>query len=186
MNAIRVTTAVAALAAAAALPTTARTTEPAPAPAPVAVAARSVVAPPEAVASVAPVRVATPKPKPRTQARPKRAAQAAAPAVWDGRAFETPEDAMRFLVRAYNSHADRALAHVTTPDARANLVAMRDYAPALRLTSCARIETGAYDCEFTHSVKGSAKWDGYASFRVAPATKPGWYMTVLMDCGDAE
>ncbi|HVF04026.1 MAG TPA: hypothetical protein VNA20_04220 [Frankiaceae bacterium] len=134
-------------------------------------------------APVAPVaRPAAPAPAPA----PARVA-AARPArrvVWDGRAFATPEAAMRFLVAAYNAHDDAAIRHVTTPAARDNLLPMREFAPALRLTSCARVEEGAYDCEFTHSTRTSAAQTGYATFRVAPATRPGWYMTVLMDCGE--
>ena len=63
---------------------------------------------------------------------------------------------------------------------------MRDYAPELRLTSCTPLDTGAYDCEFTHSLKDSRKHTGFATFRVGPAAKPGWYMTVLVECGDGE
>ena len=42
---------------------------------------------------------------------------------------------MRYLTAAYGAHRDRDVARVTTPDARTNLLAMRDYAPELRLTS---------------------------------------------------
>jgi hypothetical protein len=125
---------------------------------------------------------AKPAPKPKPLPAPKPTGTAP---VWDGRAFGSPEAAMEFLVRAYNAHADTsALPHVTTPDARTNLVAMRPYAPALRLTSCAKLDTGAYDCSFRHTLADRGGWSGHATFRVAPAAKPGWYMTVLMDCGD--
>lgn len=198
MNATRAATVAAVLAAAAAVPA-------GPSQAPVAPVTTPVTTPVAAarVAAVAPappvhdhashshghaappkraaVRKAAPKPKPLPPPKPTGTAP-----VWDGRAFRTPEAAMGFLVSAYNAHDDRALKHVTTPDARTNLVGMRPYAPALRLKSCTRLDTGAYDCEFTHTVDGKRGWGGYASFRVAPAAKPGWYMTVLMDCGDGE
>jgi len=125
----------------------------------------------------------------RARAVPARPvpARAVGRVAWNGAAFATPQDAMRFLVRAYNAHDDRALAHVTTPDARMNLVAMRDYAPTLRLKSCTRIDSGAYNCEFWHSLAQPAEGrEGYALFRVAPAARPGWYMTVLAECGDGE
>jgi hypothetical protein len=98
--------------------------------------------------------------------------------------FRTPQAAMRYLARAYSDRDDKALAQVTTPDARRNLIAMRGYAPALWLKSCARLAAGDYDCTFGHSVAKTGKRDGHALFRVAPAVRHGWYMTVLEDCGD--
>lgn len=117
---------------------------------------------------------------------PVRAAAAVRRVHWDGTPFATPEAAMRFLVAAYNARDDVAIRHVTTPDQRSHLIGMRDYAPTLRLKSCTRLDTGAYDCEFWHSVSEPAHGpEGYATFRVAPAGRPGWYMTILLDCGDA-
>jgi hypothetical protein len=98
--------------------------------------------------------------------------------------FRTPQAAMRYLATAYSGRDDRALAQVTTPDARSALLAMRGYAPALWLKGCKRLAAGDYDCTFGHSVAKTGKRDGYALFRVAPAIRHGWYMTVLMDCGD--
>jgi hypothetical protein len=101
--------------------------------------------------------------------------------------FSTPEAAMRYLSWAYSAHADKALAHITTPDARSNLLAMRDYAPALSLESCTRLPAGDYDCAFSHTLAKHAEHrHGHATFRVAPAVRHGWYMTMLLDCGDAE
>lgn len=195
MNATRTATVAAVLAAAAAVPAGPRPAPVAPV-TPVAATARvAAVAPaPQRVhdhashshqhaapPKRATVRKAAPKPKPLPPPKPTGTAP-----VWDGRAFQTPEAAMGFLVSAYNAHDDGALKHVTTPDARTNLVGMRPYAPALRLKSCTRLDSGAYDCEFTHTLADKGGWSGYASFRVAPAAKPGWYMTVLLDCGDGE
>jgi hypothetical protein len=98
--------------------------------------------------------------------------------------FRTPQAAMRYLAAAYSRHDDKALAQVTTPDARSALLAMRGYAPTLWLKSCTRLPAGDYDCTFGHSVAKTGKRDGYALFRVGPAIRHGWYMTVLEDCGD--
>jgi hypothetical protein len=95
---------------------------------------------------------------------------------------------MRYLTRAYNAHDDRALAHVTTPDARRNLLAMRPYAPTLSLVSCTRLPAGDYECAFTHTLAKPSPGHrhGHAHFRVGPAIRHGWYMTILEDCGDGE
>jgi hypothetical protein len=127
---------------------------------------------------------------PRTH-RPAPAPAPAMPAIrhahWNGLPFRTPEAAMEFLVAAYNAHDDAELAHVTAPDQRSMLLDMRGYAPRLRLKACTKLETGAYDCEFWHSLaKPEPGHTGYATFRVAPALRPGWYMTVLIECGDGE
>lgn len=156
------------------------------------VAARQPVRPPIGGEALLPVHDhashahAVPAPAP---VRAKAAALPARPAgrvPWDGTAFATPESAMGFLVRAYNAHDDRALAHVTTPEARRDLVAMRAYAPQMRLKGCQELDDGAYECTFWHSLAQPAQGrEGYATLRVAPAARPGWYMTVLADCGDA-
>lgn len=125
-------------------------------------------------------------PAPAPRVAPEHAA-AVRRVHWDGTPFATPEAAMRFLVAAYNAHDDVAIRHVTTPDQRSHLIGMRDYAPTLRLKSCTRLDTGAYDCEFWHSVSEPVHGpEGHATFRVAPADRPGWYMTILLECGDAE
>jgi hypothetical protein len=98
--------------------------------------------------------------------------------------FRTPQAAMRYLATAYGNHDDKALAQVTTPDARRNLIAMRGYAPSLWLKTCTKLPAGDYDCTFGHSVAKTGKRDGYARFRVGPAIRHGWYMTILEDCGD--
>ena len=130
------------------------------------------------VRSVPRARVAPrPAPRARAVARPTPLS----PTPW----FATPEAAMRYLVVAYNEHQDLLLRQVTTPVARENLIAMRGYAPALRLKTCTRVESGAYDCTFWHSLaKPEPGHDGHALFRVAPAAKYGWYMTILAGCGD--
>jgi hypothetical protein len=62
-----------------------------------------------------------------------------------------------------------------------------DQAPELRqpLVLCtANVARGDYTCGFTHDfpVDSQRSGHGQAHFTVAPATRPGWYMTVLEDC----
>jgi len=106
--------------------------------------------------------------------------------------FDTPEAAMRYLAGAYNRHDLAALKKVTNPDARAALESMRAEAVNLRLESCERQQAGDYLCEFRHDYppgytpKGSYEDQhdgGHATFIAAPADNPGWYMTVLLECG---
>jgi hypothetical protein len=115
----------------------------------------------------------TPRPTPTTSA-PR------------GLHFDTPEGAMRYLARAYNRIDLTALKHVTTPEARANLVAMRATAVNLQLVSCTfNASRGDYLCAFTHDFPASMHQTGtgHAHFTAAPADRIGWYMTVLNDCG---
>jgi hypothetical protein len=102
--------------------------------------------------------------------------------------FRTPQAAMRYLVRAYNRHDDKAIAHVTTTSARQALLPMRAYAPALALVACTPRNAGDYECSFTHTLAKPSPGHrhGHATFYVAPAYRHGWYMTVLLDCGDGE
>jgi hypothetical protein len=109
-----------------------------------------------------------------------------APTPSSGVHFATPEAAMRYLAGAYNRNDLAALMHVTTPAARHNLLAMRADASDLRLVGCtANPGRGDYLCGFTHGYPAAAHQAsrGQAHFTVAPADRPGWYMTVLNDCG---
>jgi hypothetical protein len=99
--------------------------------------------------------------------------------------FATPQASMRYLATAYNRNDLASLMHVTTPAARNNLLLMRANATNLRLTGCAAdAARGDYTCAFTHDfpVASHRGGHGQAHFTVAPATRPGWYMTVLEDC----
>jgi hypothetical protein len=92
---------------------------------------------------------------------------------------------MRYLAAAYNHNDLVALKHVTTPQARTALQAMRANAPNLQLVSCsANAGRGDYTCAFTHDfpVASHRSGHGQAHFTIAPADRPGWYMTVLEDC----
>jgi hypothetical protein len=92
---------------------------------------------------------------------------------------------MRYLAVAYN-HSDLvALGHVTTPVARANLLAMHRTAVNLQLVGCtAQPARGDYLCAFTHDYPPAmhVNGQGHAHFLAAPADEHGWYMTVLQDC----
>ena len=109
-----------------------------------------------------------------------------APTPPSGVHFATPEATMRYLAGAYNRNDLAALMHVTTPAARHNLLAMRANASDLRLVGCtANPGRGDYLCGFAHGYPAAAHQAsrGQAHFTVAPADRPGWYMTVLNDCG---
>jgi hypothetical protein len=101
--------------------------------------------------------------------------------------FATPEAAMRYLAAAYNRHDARALRSVTTPIARQALLDMRAEAVGLRLGHCEHQPAGDYLCWFVHDYPRAlgkpATAHGEAIFTAAPATKQGWYMTVLLSCG---
>jgi len=99
--------------------------------------------------------------------------------------FATPQAAMRYLTVAYNRNDLVALGHVTTPIARANLLAMRSTAVNLQLAGCtANAARGDFLCTFTHDYPAAMHQTGHghAHFTAAPAEKFGWYMTVLDDC----
>ena len=91
---------------------------------------------------------------------------------------------MRYLAAAYNRDDTLALKKVTTAAARAALADMRQEATNLQLTSCSQRPIGDYICQFRHDFPESRHrtGEGHATFLAAPADKPGWYMTVLMDC----
>ena len=92
---------------------------------------------------------------------------------------------MRYLAAAYNRNDLAALKHVTTPEARNNLLFMRPNADNLQLVGCtANTGRGDYLCGFTHGFPAATHHagTGHAHFTAAPADKVGWYMTVLNDC----
>jgi hypothetical protein len=148
---------------------------------------------PSGTPSAAPPAAPTPtrSADPTATPTPTTASTSTAPAVH----FDTPEAAMRYLAGAYNRNDLAALKKVTNPTARDALASMRAEAVNLKLESCKRQPAGDYLCEFRHdyppgyspdtSRDNDEYYDGYghATFVVAPADNPGWYMTVLLDCG---
>lgn len=99
--------------------------------------------------------------------------------------FSTPQGAMSYLAAAYNRNDLAALKKVTNAEARSALTAMRQEATNLELLSCSRRDSGDYVCLFRHDYPARLHRSGHgqATFLAAPASKPGWYMTVLIDCG---
>ena len=147
---------------------------------------------PSTTPATTPPATETPAPSagPTATQTPTAAPTSSAPAVH----FDTPEAAMRYLAAAYNRNDLAALKKVTNPIARDALQNMRAEAVNLRLESCTRQPAGDYECNFTHDYPpgyspeaGHAAEEqhdgGHATFIVAPADNPGWYMTVLLECG---
>jgi hypothetical protein len=133
------------------------------------------------VATVPPIPVATTPPPAAGPRLPPGSTPTAPPRLY----FATPQAAMRYLTVAYNHKDLVALGHVTTPIARANLLAMHRTAVNLQLVGCAaNAARGDYLCSFTHDYQASLHvvGQGHAHFTAAPADKYGWYMTILNDC----
>jgi hypothetical protein len=138
----------------------------------------SLAATPSTPATPAPPTVAMPPP---STARIPRETAAPAPRLH----FATPQGAMRYLAAAYNRDDRPALKKVTNASARTALIAMRQEATNLALTGCSRRASGDYVCQFRHDYPSRLhrSGHGHATFLAAPAGKPGWYMTVLIECG---
>jgi hypothetical protein len=110
--------------------------------------------------------------------------------------FTTPDDAMRYLVAAYNSHDIAAEMHVTTPESRAALETERQWVNTFSFHSCTVNPGGGdYSCQFDMVSKVKTTDEGTDSFGddvqqmgeitvlVAPAQRPGWYMYYNEGCG---
>jgi hypothetical protein len=93
---------------------------------------------------------------------------------------------MRYLARAYNQHDTVALHEVTTPGSYRELKLLRSQAVDFRLRSCSKNPgRGDYTCEFVHDYPASLHQTGHgsATFIVAPALNPGWYLYAAPECG---
>jgi hypothetical protein len=125
--------------------------------------------------------------KPAKPNRPTQPTRPTAPTTPHHLHFASPEASMRYLATAYNRNSFEDLKHVTTPTARANLLAMRTQAVNLQLLGCsANAGRGDYTCKFSHDYPAAMHRSGKgqpAVFTVAPADRVGWYMTVLDGCG---
>jgi hypothetical protein len=131
-----------------------------------------------------PVTLTTPRRAP-TPTDPRLAPKPKSPTAPPRLYFATPQAAMRYLTVAYNHNDLVALGHVTTPVARANLLAMHRTAVDLQLAGCtAQPARGDSLCTFTHDYPPAmhVTGQGRAHFLAAPADEHGWYMTVLQDC----
>lgn len=192
MFATRATTAVLALAAAAAVPAGPVTQPVAPRATPVAAARAADVeahvhdrthSHGRSHTPAAPAKaVAKPKPAPREAQAPVRPSTVR-PEAAPGAMFLTVEAAMGYLASAYNRRDIDDLKRVTTPEAREQLDGMRPIAPEVRLKACTWGEDGYYGCTFTHTYPKGQSGLGEMWVSVAPATRPGWYMTVVEGCG---
>jgi predicted lipid-binding transport protein (Tim44 family) len=154
---------------------------------PAAAAPTSVVAPAPLTSATTPPAPAPPSASSAPSTAPSSApssAESTAPAPKPGVHFATPEAAMRYLTAAYNRNDLPALKKVTNPPARAALLEMRQEATNLQLTGCSLQPRGDYLCSFRHDFPEHRHRVGHgqATFLAAPADKPGWYMTVLLDC----
>jgi len=99
--------------------------------------------------------------------------------------FDTPDPAMRYLASAWNRNDGKELCTVTNPNARQVLADMHREAINLRLARCKHFADGTYECTFRHDYPASMhkKGIGHAYLHVAPADRPGWYMSVFEGCG---
>jgi hypothetical protein len=175
MRPVRIITAVifAAAVAVAGCTTHSATTDPSAAPAPPLSAPTDPGVPTSPISPISHHRTQTDKATPTPPAAPRQLH------------FATPQAAMRYLAVAYNRNDLAALKHVTTPEARNNLLFMRPTADNLQLVGCtANAGRGDYLCGFTHGFPAATHLagTGHAHFTAAPADKVGWYMTVLNDC----
>lgn len=156
---------------------------------PATAAPTSVVAPAPLTSATTPPALAPPSASSAPSTAPSSAPSSAesestAPAPKPGVHFATPEAAMRYLTAAYNRNDLPALKKVTNPPARAALLEMQQEATNLQLTGCSLQPRGDYLCSFRHDFPEHRHRVGHgqATFLAAPADKPGWYMTVLLDC----
>ena len=119
-----------------------------------------------------------------SSARSSAESGSTAPTPKPGVHFATPDAAMRYLAAAYNRNDLPALKKVTNEPARAALLELRQEATNLQLTGCSPQPRGDYVCSFRHDFPEHRHRVGHgqATFLAAPADKPGWYMTVLLDC----
>ncbi len=131
------------------------------------------------------LRPPAPTPTPSPSVAPTHRAAPTPPAT--GPHFATPEAAMRYLAAAWNNHDLVSLKHVTDPNARNALEAMRSEAANLRLDHCTFMAArGDYECYFQHGFPAGYHHThplGAAEFTVGPAARPGWYMTYFVGCG---
>jgi len=107
--------------------------------------------------------------------------------------FATPEAAMEYLAKAWNSDNVQEIDYVTDPAGRAQMDSMATLMVNLQFTSCTENPAGDYTCYFTHDITPSTSPTTYpnpagyppgeAVFTVAPADGPGWYLTEVVHCG---
>jgi hypothetical protein len=107
--------------------------------------------------------------------------------------FDTPQAAMTYLASAWNAGNVQGIDYVTNPAGRAQMDSMAAEMVNLRFDYCTANPAGDDTCIFTHDVMPSTSPTTYpnpggyppgeAVFTVAPATGPGWYLTLVVHCG---
>ena len=97
---------------------------------------------------------------------------------------------MRYLSAAYNRNDLPAVKRVTNASARTALIAMRQEATNLELTSCSRRAAGDCSCQFRHDYprRLHRSGRGHATFLAAPAAsrrirRPGRVPWVMAGVG---
>jgi hypothetical protein len=107
--------------------------------------------------------------------------------------FRSPQQAMVYLARAWNSGDVQKIDYVTDPAGRQQMDAMAALMVNLRFKYCSENPAGDYTWYFSHKIAPSTSATTYpnpggyppgeAVFTVAPAAGPGWYLTFVIHCG---
>jgi hypothetical protein len=107
--------------------------------------------------------------------------------------FDTPQAAMTYLARAWNTSNVKGIDYVTDPAGRQEMDSMASLMVNLQFKNCTQNPAGDYTCYFSHNITPSTSPTtfpnpdnfppGEAVFTVAPAGAPGWYLTNVIHCG---
>ena len=107
--------------------------------------------------------------------------------------FATPEAAMAYLAKAWNTGNVQEIDYVTDPAGRDQMNSMAAQMVNLQFKSCTENPAGDYTCYFMHDIAPTVSGTTYpnpnnyppgeAVFTVAPASTPGWYLTEVEHCG---
>lgn len=100
---------------------------------------------------------------------------------------------MTYLAGAWDHDNVQEIDYVTDPAGRAQMDSMASRMVNLRFKYCTKNPAGDYTCYFTHDITRSTSPTTYpnpygyppgeAVFTVAPAARPGWYLTEVIHCG---
>jgi hypothetical protein len=100
---------------------------------------------------------------------------------------------MVYLSAAWNKGNVQELDYVTDQNGRQEMDSMAAQMVNLKFKNCSANPTGDYTCYFSHDIAPSDSSTTYpnpenyppgeAVFTVAPAERPGWYLTEVIHCG---
>lgn len=101
---------------------------------------------------------------------------------------------MVYLAAAWDKGDQQEVDYVTDPNGRTEMDAMAPQMNNLQFKSCTPNQgAGDYTCYFMHDIAPSTSPTTYpnpnnyppgeAVFTVAPAARPGWYLTQVLHCG---